>query len=198
MPAPTLPTLPSFSLPSPAPSRISRRQTGVTLAELLVVLAIVAILVGLAAPGFGRILMQHRLRSAEEDLRAALHVARSEAIRRGGRVTLRRASDGRCAPSHDSDWRCGWLVFVDDDGNGRRDPGETLIQTWPPHRGIEATISVASPSTYLSINRWGRFHNLGAFRFALRPEGSTGQADTRVLCMSSAGRLRALQGAECA
>lgn len=167
---------------------------GFTLVELLVVLAIVAILAGLAMPGFGRTLERYRLRSAEEDLRSAIHVARSEALRRGGRVTLRRASASGCAPRNDQDWSCGWMVFADGHDDG--DPGEALIQAWPPLRGVEVTVSVPSPSTYLNLNRWGRFHNLGAFRFTLRPPGSTDRTAARVLCMSSAGRLQTLQGTE--
>ncbi|MGO4391039.1 GspH/FimT family pseudopilin [Variovorax sp. M-6] len=178
------------------PSLPATPLAGFTLVELLVVLAIVAILAGFAMPGFGRALERYRLRSAEEDLRSAIHVARSEALRRGGRVTLRRASAAGCTPRDDQDWSCGWMVFEDGDSNGQRDPGEALIQSWPPLRGVEATVFVPSPSTYLNLNRWGRFHNLGAFRFTLKPPGSTDRTAARVLCMSSAGRLQTLQGTD--
>ena len=171
--------------------------SGFTLVEVLVVLAIVAILAGLGIPGFARTLERYRLRAAEEGLRSALYAARSEAIRRGGGVTLRRASGAGCTPAGDQDWSCGWTVFADTDGNGRHDPGEALIQAWPAPQGIQATVSVASPSTYLNLNRTGRFHNLGAFRFTLRPRGSTDDSAARVLCMSSAGRLQTLQGTRC-
>ena len=91
----------------------------------------------------------------------------------------------------DKDWSCGWTVY------GQRDPGEALILDWPPPRGVQATVSVASPSTYLNLNRMGRFHNMGAFQqFTLRPQGSTDGPAARVLCMSSAGRLQALQGTD--
>ena len=183
-------------MPASVPHARFAPMSGLTLVEVLVVLAIVAILAGLAMPGFGRTLEQYRLRDAEEALRSALYAARSEAIRRGGGVTLRRASGGGCMPASDQDWSCGWAVFADTDGNGRNDPGEALIQAWTAPRGVQATVSVASPSTYLNLNRTGRFHNLGAFRFTLRPEGSIDETAARVLCMSSAGRLQVLQGTD--
>ncbi|MDM0023310.1 GspH/FimT family pseudopilin [Variovorax saccharolyticus] len=170
--------------------------SGFTLVEVLAVLAIVAVLAGLAMPGFGRTLERYRLRAAEEGLRSALYTARSEAIRRGGGVTLRRASGGGCTPASEQDWSCGWTLFADTDGNGRHDPGEALIQAWPAPRGVQATVSVAAPSTYLNLNRSGRFHNLGAFRFTLRPERSSDDKAARVMCMSSAGRLQTLQGTD--
>jgi type IV fimbrial biogenesis protein FimT len=186
--------MPESAPPSHCP--LIAPMSGFTLVEVLVVLAIVAILAGLAMPGFGRTLERYRLRDAEESLRSALYAARSEAIRRGGRVTLRRASGGGCTPASDQDWSCGWTLFADTDGNGQHDPGEALIQAWPAPGGVQATVSVAPPSTYLNLNRMGRFHNLGAFRFTLRPKGNTDDAAARVMCMSSGGRLQTLHGTD--
>lgn len=58
-------------------------QRGLTLIELMVVLATMAVLLGLAVPSFGAQLARHRLKAAAETLAADLAEARFEAARRG-------------------------------------------------------------------------------------------------------------------
>ena len=75
-------------------------QLGFTAIELMVVIAIVAILATLAAPSFNPLIERWRVRSASEDLTSTLYFARSEAIKRGGGVTID-ATGG---------WNLGWKV----------------------------------------------------------------------------------------
>ena len=56
-----------------------RRSRGLTLIEIVIALAVVAILVTLAAPSFGSRLTQHRLRAAAEGLALDLGEARFQA-----------------------------------------------------------------------------------------------------------------------
>ena len=98
-------------MPTSAPLSRFAPMSGFTLVEVLAVLAIVAILVGLAMPAFGRTLERYRLRAAEEGLRAALYTARSSgaaAVSRCGglraaaahrRASRTGAAAGRCSPT---------------------------------------------------------------------------------------------------
>lgn len=65
-----------------------RRHRGLTLTELLVALAIVAVLVTAAVPGLAGLLDRQRLRAAADDLHGALYLARAEAIRRAMPVSV--------------------------------------------------------------------------------------------------------------
>jgi len=69
---------------------------GFTTVELMVVITIVAILASIAGPSFGGIIERYRFRRASEDLTASLYLARSEALRRGGNITLRKLSSPEC------------------------------------------------------------------------------------------------------
>lgn len=60
-----------------------RRPRGFTLLELLLALAIVAVLLTLALPSFGSILSRHRLKAAAEQLAADLGELRLQAAQRG-------------------------------------------------------------------------------------------------------------------
>ena len=83
---------------------------GFTLIELMVAVALVAILSAVAAPSFSEMMVRSAIRSASSDLGSDLNLARAEAIRVGGRVSVcPRASPAAMACG--SDWAQGWLVF---------------------------------------------------------------------------------------
>ncbi|MDM0012063.1 GspH/FimT family protein [Variovorax sp. J22P168] len=167
---------------------------GLVLVELLVVAAIVAILAGLASPHFSSAIVRQRVRNAGDDLAAALHLARAEALRRGSQVVLRKTEVPGCPAPSARDWSCGWAVFADFDEDGRFGPGDELIQAWPPLRSVLATTNAPAPSDALAVNRWGRFPGLGAFRFTLTPSNQSRVDATEVLCMSAGGRVHRTRG----
>jgi type IV fimbrial biogenesis protein FimT len=87
------------------------RSRGFTLVEMMVTIAILAILLGIALPDFRQMLASERVRSANSDMFAALIMARSEAIKRNSSVTL--------VPTSTTTWAGGWTVKA----------GTTVIQT---------------------------------------------------------------------
>lgn len=76
---------PPRRLPGHLPGRLSQ---GLTLIELMVALAIVALLMTLAVPSFGSVLARHRLKAAAEQLAADLAEARLLAAQRGHALHL--------------------------------------------------------------------------------------------------------------
>ena len=79
---------------------------GFTLVELMVTVVIVAIVLGLAAPSFQDMLRQNRAVSLVNELAASINLARSEAIKRGTRVTVCKSAKCHCLKSdlfHDSE-----------------------------------------------------------------------------------------------
>lgn len=86
---------------------LRRRARGFTAIELMIVVAIVAILTAVAAPYMGNMVRSQRLRTTTFDVFASLTLARSEAIKRNVSVTM--------APVG-GDWAKGWTV-TDANGN---------------------------------------------------------------------------------
>lgn len=91
-----------------------KRFSGFSLIELLVVIAIVAILMALAVPSFQGMIASSNLTSTTNDLIATLARARSDAIRRGKRVTVCMSANGTSCTTT-GDWSQGWIMFNDDD-----------------------------------------------------------------------------------
>lgn len=74
---------------------------GFSLVEMLVVVAILAILARIALPAYRDIIENQRARNAASDLHASLTLARSEALKRNASVTV--------APVG-GDWAKGWEI----------------------------------------------------------------------------------------
>jgi len=85
---------------------------GFTLVELLIIVAVVAILMSFAAPGFSGLTADIRQTREYNAFAADLRLARLEAIKRGSSVTIcARASATACG----TDWSVGWHTFVESD-----------------------------------------------------------------------------------
>ncbi|MBF0145464.1 MAG: GspH/FimT family pseudopilin [Magnetococcales bacterium] len=82
---------------------------GYTLVEMLVVLAIVAILVSGAVPFLSSMINNNRLTAQFNQLVGTLQFARSEAIRRQTSVTVCSSNDGA---SCGGNWQDGWIVLA--------------------------------------------------------------------------------------
>ena len=89
-------------------------QQGTTLIEQIMVLAIIGILISVAAPSLGKLLIRNQQQIAQADLISALQHARGIALTTGKRTLLCPTRDGsRC--SNDLHWENGWLLFQDPD-----------------------------------------------------------------------------------
>lgn len=125
---------------------------GVTLVELLVVLAVGAILLGAAIPGYASFVNFNRLVGMTNDLASALQLTRSEAIKRGKRVTVCKSSTVMNAtPSCNvsASWHQGWIVFVDEGEKGVVDSGDQVLRIQGAVTSA-ALITTSNFSDYLS------------------------------------------------
>lgn len=104
---------------------------GFTLVELLVVLAVGVILLAIAFPGYAFLVNTTRLAAVTNDLVSAIQLARSEAVKRGTRVTVCKTDDAMAAMpvcNTAASWQQGWLVFVDGGVRGVVDAGDIVLR----------------------------------------------------------------------
>lgn len=147
------------------PGPLSRR--GLTLIEMMVVLAVVGLLLLVGVPNLREMMLRHQLRVTANAMFAAINLTRAQAVARGQRVMMTPADPLR------ADWASGWLVFVDRNASLGFDAGDELIyQRGPLERGMRVRSTFASPLApfYIAYNSAGRSCAAGN-SMAARPGG---------------------------
>ena len=162
---------------APAPIR------GFTLVELMVTLAVLAIVMGIAVPSFQEFVKRNQLASAANNLVSSLALARSEAVKRATRVTV--ASD---------DWAGGWQVFVDTGTVGdSTDADDTVLRVYQPTSNAAPAVTPGDNfSGYISYLPSGVSEGnggLGNGDFEVCKDG-----DSRVISISNTGRVSTAAG----
>lgn len=134
-----------------------------------------------------------RVRDAMESMRSTLILARSEAIKRGGRVAIQKLpnnTNGCTSAIGTRDWDCGWIVCQDTNNNGTCNASEPVLQRIETPGKVQVTRTGGGAS--IKLNRWGLVD--GAWLgFSLVPlDKSTVHPGARGICMSSGGRIQIL------
>jgi prepilin-type N-terminal cleavage/methylation domain-containing protein len=106
------------------------RSRGFSLTELMVVMALAAIVFAIGAPSFTQFRLNNRLTNSANDMLSATVLARTEAIKRQRAIAVcPSANPLDDSPSCTADSTAGWIVFVDVDGNCTRETTDTLIDS---------------------------------------------------------------------
>ena len=161
-----------------------KRQTGFTLIELMITLIVAAILLTIGIPSFSDFIKNNRLVSYANEFVAGAHLARSEAIKRNGVVSLCPSLDGTSCAAAGTGWGDGWIVFVnvDHDSPAARDPGEELLYAYPDWPAG----SILANRTTLSFRAFGQSSVTATFTFC----DARGGGNARAVIISQTGRPR--------
>jgi len=161
----------------------SERNQGFTLLELLVTLAVAAILLSYGVPSFIDTVRNGRATANANDLITALSFARSEAVKRGARVTVCASDD---AATCGGAWTDGWIVIADGAVTDDAVPVvDEVLRVWPAPSGNPSIVTSGSNGAAAS---WIRFLARGSARatppmpvtFDMEVEGCSNEQGRRI------------------
>lgn len=136
---------------------------GFTLIELMVTVAVLAIISAIALPSFREVIIRMTVTSTTNELVGAVNLARMEAVKRGTDVVVKSASGG-------SDWSGGWSVA----------DGAEVIRAYPAVKANYSVHGIAGANgndKELALNPRGDLGAVAGFNIAVcRPDGKADQA----------------------
>lgn len=109
---------------------MQRTQSGMTIIEVLVALAVVGVMLSVAVPSLSSYAESSQVSSDTSSLFNSLQLARSQSATRNSRISLCKidpAAPTVCA--NGESWASGWIVFEDTDQDDVRDAGEQIFST---------------------------------------------------------------------
>ena len=139
----------------------TRRHTGFTLYELMITVAILALILAFGIPNLREFTLNSRMTGTANDLQAAFAMARSEAARVKSNVTICASADPMGTADCDGAWDQGYIVFVDEnEPYGRRDDDESVLRVHPP-AASGVLFRVAGDATYFMYAPSGLGQRIG-------------------------------------
>jgi type IV fimbrial biogenesis protein FimT len=166
---------------SAAAARCSRAASrGFTALELMVTVAVLAVVLAVVAPSMSTFVASQRVKTSSFDVYSAMMFARSEAIKRRGTVEVRSATT-------DTDWSNGWTIVC---------PVPTCAadQTLRNQDGFKG-VTITSTSSTLTYGLDGRV-TAGDAMLAVQSQTNPDQAGRRCVSVDTTGlpRSRVLKG----
>jgi type IV fimbrial biogenesis protein FimT len=178
------------------------KHEGFTLIELMITVALVAILLALSAPYFRETITSNKIGAEANNLKASLNLARSTAARLNQPVTVCKSADGDGCTTDDY-WEQGWITFNDLNMDGAVDSGgvELVIQEYSPlptGYTLRSTAQFSDVVTFLpqgNARGSAGLDETSSFRIcATDASGQEDDAKARQVFINITGRIRSQKG----
>jgi len=169
-----------------------KNNSGFTLIEIMVTVAIVGIFASIALPSFSRLIESNRISTATNELVSNLLLTKSEALKRRNSVTLCPSSN-QTSCNANKDYSTGWIVFLDCGTIGEMNAGiiadcgvnnkEEIIKVGD---GFDSVYMMNNAKNQITFNFTGR--PAGVSTFSIGKDSSTVK---KLVAINLVGRVKA-------
>ena len=174
-------------------------QQGFTLVELIVTVAIAALVITVGVPGFQTVINNNRMAANVNEFISVISITRSEAVKRRSTIKLcAKSTTVRECDVNASDWSNGWLVFIDTDnddfadnnvdvnGDGTADEDELIREGDSLEDILSLTSDGFTAAGRVQYTARGRIDDAGSFVLC----DARGANDGRAININITGRPR--------
>lgn len=172
----------------------SRQIHGFTLLELMVTLAIVVTVLGMAIPSFTDEIQTNRQTTLINELTSFIYLTKNTAVTQGVDVSICKSNSTGTACDSTADWQDGWLVFTDKNSNGViNDDGDSIYCETSDddcvikvHGALQQGAEIKSDVTHITFGSRGFTGSTAVFTYC----DDRGASYTRSKTLSKTGRLK--------
>lgn len=160
---------------------MKRTPKGFTLIEMMLVLALIAILAGIGIPAFRDMILNNRIVNTANNLLATLQLARSEAATQHRQITVCPSSN-QTSCAGNSVWTPGAVVLQ----------GANVVRLMPK---AATDVTIASASNQVVFDTSGQLSPLTAITLSVEDARGVG-VSSRKICINLLGRTSIVRGSE--
>jgi type IV fimbrial biogenesis protein FimT len=168
-----------------------KKNSGFTLLELIVTVALVAIVTAIAVPSMTTFTQNDRMTTNINTMIGHLAYARSEAVKGSQQVSLCVSND--TATCTGGNWEDGWIVYIDADANNSFSAGDTVLRAQQGLSGGNAvTTAIGTQITY-DYRGFATTASIGSLQLCDARTGPFG----KTLTITTTGRVRLEAASTC-
>jgi type IV fimbrial biogenesis protein FimT len=180
-----------FLVPGQGPKRVNAHScSGYSMIELLITVVIISILAVIAVPSFQNLMARNRVATQANEFVTDLNLARSEAIKRGQRISICKSEDGVTCTTDDG-WDQGWIVFINTGSTIAVADVNDILRVRPALQGGSTLTGAGEVADYISFVPSGFSRQInGRTQSGTVTLSSTGTDQEFSILINNAGRVR--------
>jgi type IV fimbrial biogenesis protein FimT len=166
--------------------------SGFTLVEMLMTVAVAAILLMIGVPSFRYVTNSNRIAAEINGLLGDMQFARSEAVKEGKPVTVCVSTNSTaCDGLNVNTWQNGWIVFSDANASATVDAGDVILRVQKPFSSTDTFVATNNVGA-VTFNREGYANGIANGTLVQLHDATNTHSWTRCLSVNLVGMMFSL------